>query len=141
MDTKKFLVGTLVGGVAFFFLGYLIYGLALAGFFSSHSAPTAGAMKSMESIVWWSLIVGNLSSGALLSYIFLKWARISSFSTGASAAATIGFFISLSMDLIRFATQNLFDLTATLADVAVGTVMTAIAGGLVGAALGMGNKG
>jgi hypothetical protein len=140
MDMKKFLTGTLVGGITFFFLGYLFYGVVLAGFFSQHYGAGASAMKTMQEIVWWALILGNLASGALLSYIFLKWAKISSFSSGASAAATIGFFLTLSMDLIRFATAGTFDLTASLADVVVETVMTAIAGGAVGAVLGMSSK-
>jgi uncharacterized membrane protein len=140
MDTKKFLTGTLVGGVAFFLLGYLIYGMALASFFNQHSVASAGSMKTMEEIVWWALVLGNLASGALLTYVFLKLGNITSFGGGASTAAAIGFFIALSMDLIRFATENVFDLTATFTDVVVGTVMTAIAGGAIGAVLGMGNK-
>jgi uncharacterized membrane protein len=140
MDTKKFVIGTLVGGVAFFFLGYLIYGLALAGFYASHAGSSSGDMKTMEQIVWWALILGNLASGALLTYIFLKLGNISSFGSGASTAAAIGFFMALSMDLIRFATSNTMDLTASLADVVVGTVLTAIAGGIIAAALGMGSK-
>ena len=139
MDMKKFLTGTLVGGIAFFFLGYLFYGVLLAGFFSSHYAATA-TMKSMEDIVWWALISGNVASGAMLTYIFLKWANVSAFGSGASAAATVGFFIGLSMDLIRFATEGAFDLTASLSDVAVMTVMYGVAGGAIGAVLGMGNK-
>ncbi len=138
MDMKKFLTGTLVGGIAFFFLGYLFYGVLLAGFFAGHY--TGGTMKTMEEIVWWALILGNLASGAMLSYVFLKWANITSFGSGASAGATLGFFIGLSMDLIRFATEGTFDLTASLSDVAVMTVMNAIAGGAIGGVLGMGNK-
>ncbi len=140
MDMKKFLTGTLVGGIAFFFLGYLFYGKLLNSFFSEHIGAGAGTMKTMEEIVWWALILGNLASGAMLAYIFLKWANISSFGSGASAGATIGFFIALSMDLIRFATSGVFDLTAELTNVVVMTVMNAIAGGAVGAVLGMGNK-
>lgn len=141
MDAKKFLIGTLVGGVAFFFLGYLLYGLALAGFFAGHAGAASGEMKTMEEIVWWSLIAGNIASGALLTYIFLKWANVSTFSSGLSAGGAVGFLASLSMDLIRYATSNSLDLTGSLADVAVGTVMSAVAGGIIGAALGMGNKG
>ncbi len=33
MNTKKFFIGTLAGGIVFFFVGYLIYGLALSGFY------------------------------------------------------------------------------------------------------------
>lgn len=137
---KKFLTGTLVGGIAFFFLGYLFYGVLLAGFFSEHYGAEASTMKAMEEIVWWALILGNIASGAFLSYVFLKWANISSFGSGASGGATIGFFIGLSMDLIRFATAGTFDLTASLGDVVVMTVMYGVAGGIIGAVLGRGNK-
>jgi uncharacterized membrane protein len=140
MDTKKFLIGTLVGGVAFFFLGYLMYGVALSSFFAAHAGASNGDMKTMEQIVWWALILGNVASGALLTYIFLKLGNISTFGSGASTAAAIGFFMALSMDLIRFATSNSLDLTASLADVAVETFMGAIAGGIIGVVLGMGNK-
>ena len=140
MNTKKFVIGTLVGGISFFFLGYLIYGLALASFFSQHTIAVSGSAKTMNEIVWWALILGNLASGALLAYIFLKLGNITSFGSGAGTAVAIGFFVTLSMDLIRFATSNTFDLTAMFADVVVGTVMYAIAGGVIGAVLGKGNK-
>jgi hypothetical protein len=140
MASNKFLIGTLVGGITFFLLGYLIYGMALSGFFMKHSVAAAGAMKTMDQIVWWALILGNLASAALLSYIFLKLGNISSFGGGARTGAAIGFFIALSMDLIRFATENSLDMTGTLTDVLVGTVMTAIAGGVIGVVLGMGKK-
>jgi arginine exporter protein ArgO len=140
MATKKFLIGTLVGGTTFFLLGYLIYGMALSSFFMQHSLAPAGSMKTMNEIVWWALILGNLASAALLTYIFLKLGNITSFGSGASTGAAIGFFLALSMDLIRFATENTSDLTATFTDVLVGIVMTAIAGGVIGAVLGTGKK-
>jgi uncharacterized membrane protein len=140
MDTKKFLTGTLIGGIAFFFVGYLIYGMALADFFTAHTTSSAGAMRTMADIVWWALILGNVASGALLSYIFLKWAHISSFGSGASAGATIGFFMCLSTYLIQFATSNNLDLTGSLVDVVAGTVLSSISGGVIGAVLGMFHK-
>jgi len=140
MDTKKFLIGTLAGGIAFFFLGYLIYGLALTSFFAAHSGTATGVMKPMEELTWWALILGNLASGALLTYIFLKWANITTFGSGASGGAVIGFFVALSFDMISFATTNMMDLTAAFADVVVGALMTGIAGGIIGAVLGMGSK-
>ena len=140
MDSKKFLTGTLVGGIAFFFLGYLIYGMALVNFMSSHAGSATGVQKSMEEFTWWALIVGNLASGALLSYIFLKWANVSSFASGASAAAVVGFFASMGFDMVMFATSNLMDLTAIVVDILAFTVMNAVVGGIIGVVLGMGKK-
>ena len=94
----------------------------------------------MEEIVWWALILGNVSSGALLTYIFLKWANVSSFGGGLSAAAAIGFFMALSMNLLRFSTSNMIDLTGALTDVVAATVLASLSGGVIGAVLGMGKK-
>jgi hypothetical protein len=140
MDIKKFLVGTLVGGIAFFLVGYLFYGVVLERFFAEHTAASSTSMKTMSDIVWWALVLGNFASGALLTYVFLKWTNISTFKGGFGGAAAIGFFLTLSRDMIRFATEGSFDLTASLGDVVVGTVMTAFAGGIVGAVLGMGKN-
>lgn len=140
MDTKKFLTGTLVGGIAYFFLGYLIYGMALEGFMASHAGTATGVAKSMDEMVWWALIVGNLSWAAMFSYIFVKWANVNSFGAGASAGAIIGLLMALGFDMVMFATSNMMDMTGMLADVAAATVMNALAGGAIGAVLGMGSK-
>lgn len=140
MDTKKFLFGTLAGGIAFFLLGYLFYGIALMNFYSAHAGSATGVAKSMEEMGWGPLILGNLASGALLTYIFLKWAKITTFGGGASGGAVIGFLMALGYDMVSYGTTNIMDLTAAATDVVVAAVMTAIAGGIVGAVLGMGSK-
>lgn len=140
MNSKKFLIGTLVGGISFFLIGYLFYGVALTGFFTKHSTAPAGSMKAMNEILWWALILGNLAEAALLTWIFQRIGSIQSFSRGFSTGIVIGFFLGLSFDLIRYATGNNVDLTATLADVAVEAVMNGIVGGIIGAVLGMGTK-
>lgn len=138
MDTKKFLMGTVAGGISYFFLGYLIYGMALTDFMGEHS--TANVQRPMEEMIWWSLLVGNFAGGAMLSYVFLKWANISSFGAGLSAGATLGFFFACTFDFVMYATANLMDLTGIVTDVVAFTVMTALCGGVVAAVLGMGKK-
>jgi hypothetical protein len=140
MNSQKFLIGTLVGGIVFFLLGYLFYGMALANFFTEHSLAPAGSMKTMGEFAWWALILGNLANAALLAYVFQKIGNINSFGSAARTAAAIGFFIGLSSSLIRFAVANSSDLTGTLTNVVVTTVMFAIAGGIIGVVLGMGKK-
>lgn len=140
MDSKKFLIGTLVGGVVLFFLGYLLYGLLLMNFFTQHSHAPAGAEKAMSDLVWWALILGNLGTGALLTYVLLKLGNVNSFGSGAGIGAAVGFFSSLGNVLVRYATENVSDLTAVCADIVVFTVMCAVAGGVIVAVTGMGKK-
>jgi len=138
MNTNKFLMGTVAGGITFFLVGFIIYGLVLMSFFEAHAGSATGVAK--VDMVWWALILGNMASAALLSYIFLKWANISSFGSGASAAAVIGFFMSLSYGMVNFATTNVTDMTGAFVDVMVSVVYFAIGGGVIGAVLGVGKK-
>jgi len=135
MDTKKFLIGTVVGGIVFFFLGYLFYGLLFMDFFIGNPGSATGVYKTVEEITWWSLILGNFAGGGLLTYIFLKWAHISTFKSGLRAGVAIGFLMTLSWYLVGFGTSNLLNLQATLVAAAIDTIMIAIAGGAIGAVL------
>src|SRR5690606_7014638 len=138
MTNSKVGVATLAGGVAFFILGFLIYTVALEGFYSAHAGSATGVVK-ME-MQFWRLILGNLSHAALLACIFLKWASIKTFGAGFSAGVTIGFFISLGYNMISYDTTNLFDLTASIVDVIVYATMTGIVGGIVGWIIGTGKQ-
>jgi len=140
MDTKKLLMGTVVGGIAYFFLGYLIYGMALTDFMAAHTGSATGVQRAMEEMVWWALLLGNFAGGALLSYVFLKWANVSSFGGGLSAGATLGFFVATTFDFTMFATSNIIDLTGVVTDIVAYSVMSGISGGIIGTVLGMGKK-
>src|SRR5947207_510821 len=90
MNTNKFIIGGIIGGVLYFLLGYLVFGLLLKDFLASNMGPATGTMKPMDDFVWWALIVGNLFSGLTLSYVINKAGAGS-----AGAAAGVGFVVSL----------------------------------------------
>ena len=138
MNNSKFVVATLAGGVAFFILGFLVYAIALEGFYSAHAGSATGVAKT--EMQFWPLILGNLSHAALLAYVFLKWASIKTFGAGFAAGLTIGFFVSLGYNMISYDTTNLLDLTGNIVDVIVYTTMTGIVGGIVGWVIGMGKQ-
>ena len=135
MDTKKFTIGTLVGGIAYFILGYLIFGLALNGFFKDHANPSS-PMKAMADIVWWALILGNLAGAALLSWIILKLGNVNSFGSGARIGLALGFFVSLGTNMITYATSNMMDMTGALVDVVMSAILAAIVGGIIAVVIG-----
>ncbi len=134
MDTKKFLIGTVVGGFTYFILGFLFYGLLFMDYFNGNLGSATGVYKT-DDLVWWSLLLGNFAGAGLLTYIFLKWAHISTFKSGLRAGTVIGLLMTLSWDLISYATSNILNLQASLMDVVIGTIMTAIAGAAIGAVL------
>jgi uncharacterized membrane protein len=134
MNTKKFIISSLVGGITYFFLGYLIYAILLQGFFAGHTVE--GVMKTDEQMKMYPLIMGNMAHGALLSFIFLKWTSIKSFGEGMTWGAVIGFFMAAGFDLMLYDTARMMSIIGTLGDIAVYTVMSAIVGGVIALVIG-----
>ncbi|NND32024.1 MAG: hypothetical protein HKN76_05485 [Saprospiraceae bacterium] len=133
MNTQKFLIGSVVGGVVLFLMGFLFYVALLGSFFETHSSG-GNYMKDPPNFLF--IILGNLATGALLSYIFTKWAGIKTAATGLQAGAVIGLLAGLGWDLLMFGTADLMDITGTIVDVIVYTIMMAVAGAAIGWYLG-----
>jgi uncharacterized membrane protein len=136
MNTNKFLLGTLVGGVTFLILGFLIYMLALASFFEAHSVGPAGTAKEAPNMLF--LVIGNFAYGGLLSYIFNKWAGIKTAATGAEAGAVIGLFVAMTWYFIQYAITNIMDLTGTIVDLIAYVIISSLVGAVIGWVLGRG---
>lgn len=131
MNTKKFLIGGLVGGIIYFLLGYLFYGKLLSDFFHNHAGTATGVDRAMDQFEWWSLILGNVLGGCLLSYVFIK-SNVSSAGSGLLTGAVIGLLTASSYDFISYGVANTMTTTSVLGDICTFTVMSAIAGAIVG---------
>lgn len=127
MNIKKLAIGGITGGIVFFFLGWLVYGILLMDFMNQHQGITSGYQREP---LFLYLIIGNLVYGLLIAYIFEKSA-VSTWVSGLITGAIIGFLISCSFDFTMYATTTLLSRTAILADVLASTVMTAITGAVV----------
>lgn len=133
MDIKKIAVGGIVGGILFFLLGWLIYGMLLMDFMKNNPGIVSGYSKEMPDMLY--LVIGNLLSGLLMAYIFVK-ANVSTLAGGLVMGLVVGFLMSASFDCIMYATTNLMSKKAIMADVLAGTAMSAITGAVVGWVLG-----
>ena len=134
MNSNKFLIGGIVGGVVFFALGYVFYGLLLKSFFADN-----GMSVDMEKMVWWALIVSNLAFGFLLAYILGK-ANASSMGGGATIGFVVGLLMGLSYDLMMYAMGGGMNFKGIAADVVTGAVLSAIAGAAIVWVGSMGKK-
>lgn len=132
MNTGKFISGGLIGGVVFFLLGWLIYGILLMDFMTQHTSAAAVAIMRPEAEwPWWAMISGNFGLGFLLSYVFSK-SGTTSVSAGALSGAIVMFLFSFSIDLMMYAQMNISDLTGIAVDLIASTVIGAIAGSVLG---------
>ncbi len=125
---SKMLIGGVLGGVVLFLLGWLVYGVIFAD-----SMAGMACMRTKETMNIPMIAVGNILMGILLAYIYSRWASISTFVGGATAAIVIGVLMYSSYDCLMYGTTTMMDsMTGILMDVVMGTIMLAIAGGVVG---------
>jgi hypothetical protein len=123
---EKLLRGTLFGGIAYFFLGWLVWGILLGDFYSANYNQCANRPE-ME-MVWWAMIVSNLVYALLLT-IILNWAGTKKAIDGLKTAAIFGFLLGLTLDLSFYSMTTMFNcFTGIIVDVLVTTVVTTVIG-------------
>lgn len=137
MDFKKLILGGITGGVLFFLLGWLIYGILLMDFMNNNPG-TAGVIGKPEPDYLY-LIIGNMSMGFMMAYIFIR-SNVNTLAAGLVMGGIVGLLLSVGFDCVMYATTTMMSKKAMAADVAGSTIMSAIVGAVVGMILGMGKK-
>ncbi|HEY2727733.1 MAG TPA: hypothetical protein VGI61_11205 [Parafilimonas sp.] len=127
MNTTKFFIGGIAGGIVYFLLGWLIYGMLLSNYMKS----VVPGVDRGDAMVFWALIIGNLLMGFVLSYVLNRGGGASA-GSGIKVGAVIGFLFSAGFDFVMYGTTNLITLHQLAADVVAFTVLSAIAGAVVG---------
>jgi uncharacterized membrane protein len=130
MDTPKFIVGGLLGGVINFFAGWLVWGILLADFISKH-ATNSSVFRPEPEMIFWALILGNLCFGFLVAYI-LYLANVRSARSGAIIGAISGALMIAAFDFTMYAQMDLYDIGIVLPDILASTCVTALVGAAVG---------
>lgn len=134
MKTNKILIGALAGGVTFFFLGWLVYGMLLNSYMAANFNQCAA--KPMGEMTWWAMILSNLTLGLLISLVF-SWSNTRGIRDGAKVAAILGLLMAASFDLSTYSMSNLFNnITALLIDVLVYTLLVTIVGIVIALVIG-----
>lgn len=135
----RVLVATVTGAVTIFVLGYLIYGVLFASLMKENTIQYVGLYKDPPDFV--ILILKNIVQAFLLVFIFEYWAGIRTFLGGLKGGAIIMFLITLSVNLSLMSYMNLHQgYIPSILDVLGETVRAGLAGGVIGAVLGLMNK-
>jgi hypothetical protein len=129
MDAKRFLAGTIVGGIVLFLAGYLIFNTLLAGFYAANMGSATGVPR--EPMLLWSIGVGCLGLAALICYA-MGARGASGLAGGAKVGAIVGFLTAFGIDFILYGAQNVSNLTLTIADPFASAVQCALGGAAIG---------
>lgn len=130
MDAKRFLAGTVVGGIVLYAVGYLIFTMAFASFYAANAGAATGVNRPAE--LMWAVVLGSLGYAALICYAM--GARITSgLGGGAKIGAIVGFLMWFTVDFILYGVQDVSNLTRTIVD----PLLEVIHGGVGGAVIGL----
>lgn len=125
----KIIRGTIFGGIAFFILGFLVWGLALAGVMENMYDGTLN--RPNEEMIWWAMIASNLILALLLT-LTLKWAGAANWMDGLKIGAIVGGLYALSVDLGIYAmTTMIKGLEGILIDMLAYLVVCSITGAVI----------
>jgi hypothetical protein len=133
MNTNKILVAGLIGGVFSFFFGWLIFGFLLKDMMPS---GMASVLRPEADMIMWAMIVSNLVWGLLMAFIFVQWASIATWMSGAKAGAILGLLIATAYDMNFYAMSTMFTLQDVVMDIIINTLFVAVMGAVVGWWLG-----
>lgn len=136
MDAKRFVIGTLVGGVAVLAAGYLIFAMPLLRNFYAYSMNAGSATGvAREQPLVWAVALGALSYSALVTLVI--GSRAGSVGTGAGIkiGAVVGFLLWFTADFMFYGISNVGNLTSTVVDPLLDLVPGAAAGGVIAVVL------
>jgi hypothetical protein len=122
----KILRGTIFGGIIYFLVGWLVYGMLLMGYYSE-SMNTCMNRPDGEMIMW-AMVVSNLLFALLLTLI-LNWANAKTAFDGLRIGAIFGVLYSLALNLSFLSMSTMFK---SYTIIAVDAIVTSLFFGIVG---------
>ena len=132
---KKMIIGTVAGGVAFFLLGGLIYQVILGDFYKANLGAATGVLRELP--IWWALVVSQLGLSAVVTYVFLH-ADVATAADGLKRGAIFGLLLGIAISFDLYSVTHWSNTTVAFVEPFVWGLRTALAGAVIGWALGMG---
>jgi len=96
MNWTKLLIATLIGSIAYFLLGWLVYGVLFADALTIAPEFRESVQYPEDEFKIGLMYLSCLTWAGLLAYIFMRWANISTFMGGLKAGVIIGPLMTLS---------------------------------------------
>ena len=122
----KILRGTILGGIAYFLLGWLVWGILLMDFLSGNMNQCAN--RPDDGMLWWAIIVSNFVLALLLTLI-LNWAKAKSITDGLKYGALFGLLYASSVSLSSWSMTTMYsNVGALVTDILASTAVLAVTG-------------
>ena len=134
MNTKRIAIGTLVGSIALYATGYLIFVLAFGSFYSANTGSATGVGRDAQ--LQWAHALASFSYAALVTLGIAGQAGSSTIAAGVKIGAVVGFLIWFTADFAFYGYSNIANLTRTVVDPLLEIVHGGIGGGVIAVVIG-----
>ncbi|MCY3772530.1 MAG: hypothetical protein OXG98_11000 [Gemmatimonadetes bacterium] len=138
MSVQRFAIATVAGAVMVLLLGF-VTGSLFGGLFEGF-AVTAPELVMKSSPNVWTIVLGAVAMGALLTVLLGCWTGHTDAVKALGTSAIFGLLLHLFLGLSLFGMTTMLNLTGTLIKVVIDTVQVALAGTVVGVVLGRGRQ-
>jgi len=133
MDIKRLGIGSVVGTIALFLLGMLIWQNLFTVFFDANSGSATGVDR--EAPIMWAAIVGTLFYAVLLTLALEARGASKSLVDGLKVGAVVGALLWGTTDFILYGYTNISTLTGAVADMLLEGLRGGIVGGIIAVVL------
>ena len=134
MNTKRIVMGTLVGGIVLYATGYLIFDLAFGNFYPANVGSATGVYR--DTALMWADVLGCMSYAALITLGLGNRPDSSHIGAGAKIGAIVGFLLWFTVDFISYGNRNVWNLTLTVVDPLLELIRGGVGGGVIAVVLG-----
>lgn len=129
MNTKQLVVGTVVGAIVLYAVGYVLFDVLLKDFYAANSGTVPGLFR--ETQILWAVAVGALAYAALIIFALRGSAASLDVTSGAKVGATVGFLIWACADFTLLGISHMNTPTLAIVD----PLVELVRGGITGAVL------
>jgi uncharacterized membrane protein len=129
MSMQKLVMGSVIGAVLLFALGYVIFDVLFLDYYAANAGAAAAGLR--ESQIYWAIILGSLGYGALVTYVVSKQGGPATLAGGLKGGALAGFLVWVMADFTIYGYLDLWNLTVTVLDIVLETVRAAITGAVI----------
>lgn len=134
MNINRIIIGTIVGAITLFVLGYLIFELIFADFYAANMGSATGVMREIP--VMWASALGSISYALLLTLAIETRGGSVTIVDGLKVAAVVGFLLWFTVDFTFYGIFNLTNLKLAIVDPLLEIIHAGITGAVITAVLG-----
>ena len=135
MSSKQVAIGTLVGSATLSATGFVIFGIAVPGFFTNFMNAGSAMNVERQPPLLWAVALAMLSYGLLMTLAVGSRAQPVTTSAGAMTGAVVSFLLWFTADFMLYGISNVGSLRGTVTDPLLEMVPGAIAGVAIAAVL------